>query len=88
MSPKVMISLPNEFLEHIDAVAAEEHRTRSELVREAVRLYIAVRRSPRRPLDDPRVQRAVELQDALATVSPGAGEDSTEEIREWRRTRL
>lgn len=37
---KVLISMPNEFLERIDSLAASEQRTRSELIREALRGYI------------------------------------------------
>ncbi len=37
---KVLISMPDEFLERIDNVATNEQRTRSELIREALRNYI------------------------------------------------
>lgn len=37
---KVLISMPDEFLERIDNVAHTEQRTRSELIREALRNYI------------------------------------------------
>lgn len=37
---KVLISMPDEFLERIDNVAISEQRTRSELIREALRNYI------------------------------------------------
>jgi len=37
---KVLISMPDEFLDRIDNVAASEQRTRSELIREALRGYI------------------------------------------------
>lgn len=37
---KVLISMPDEFLERIDNVANNEQRTRSELIREALRNYI------------------------------------------------
>jgi len=37
---KVLISMPDEFLEKIDGVAVSEQRTRSELIREALRSYI------------------------------------------------
>jgi metal-responsive CopG/Arc/MetJ family transcriptional regulator len=39
-SARVLISLPDQFLEEIDQIAGEEHRTRSELIREALRNYI------------------------------------------------
>ena len=37
---KILISMPDKFLESIDKIATDEQRTRSELVREALRSYI------------------------------------------------
>ena len=37
---RVLISLPEEFLNRIDQVAEGENRSRSELIREALRTYI------------------------------------------------
>ena len=37
---KILISMPDKFLESIDKLATDEQRTRSELVREALRSYI------------------------------------------------
>jgi len=37
---RVLISMPDEFLSKIDKVADEEQRSRSELIREALRTYI------------------------------------------------
>lgn len=39
-SEKVLISMPSEFLRRVDEYAESEHRTRSELIREALRLYL------------------------------------------------
>lgn len=39
-SSRVLISLPDKFLEEIDILAEEEQRSRSELIREALRNYI------------------------------------------------
>jgi len=73
---------------HIPASSYEEHRSRSELVREAIRLYIDVRRRRLRPADNPRVQQAVAVQDALSRAAPGSGEDdSTLDVRRWREAR-
>ncbi len=87
MATKVMVSFPEEFLSQVDRIAQEEHRTRSELLREAVRLYIQMRGGERRPGADPRVRSAVAAQDELARLSPGAGEDSTADVRRWREAR-
>jgi CopG family transcriptional regulator/antitoxin EndoAI len=87
MTTKVMVSFPDEFLEEVDRIADEEHRSRSELLREAMRLYIAVRRGGGQPGADPRVQAAVAIQDGLAQISPGSGQDSTVDVRRWREAR-
>jgi metal-responsive CopG/Arc/MetJ family transcriptional regulator len=87
VSIKVIVSFPDDFLKEVDRLAREERRSRSELVREALRLYLEVRRGGRLPGDDPRVRRAVAVQDALARVAPGAGEDSTAALRAWREAR-
>jgi len=86
MSVKVMVSFPAEFLAEVDEVALNEHRSRSELLREAARLYIETRHR-RRPGDAPRVRSAIALQDALARLSPGTGEDSAADVRRWREAR-
>ncbi len=40
MPKKVLVALPPGLLEQIDHVAQVEHRTRSDLIREALRRYI------------------------------------------------
>lgn len=40
MPKKVLVALPPGLLEQIDYVAQSEHRTRSDLIREALRRYI------------------------------------------------
>lgn len=37
---KILISMPDKFLESIDKIANDEQRTRSELIREALRTYL------------------------------------------------
>ena len=37
---RVFISMPEKFLDEIDTVANSENRTRSELIREALRTYM------------------------------------------------
>ncbi len=84
-SKKILFSLPEELLVEIDEAAAEEHRSRSELIREATRRYIADR-SERRPIDDPRVREAVESMDRLARKVRG-GQDAAKAVREMRDSR-
>ena len=37
---RVLISMPDGFLNEIDTVAEKEQRSRSELIREALRVYV------------------------------------------------
>ena len=37
---RILISMPDDFLNRVDNIAGLEQRTRSELVREALRVYI------------------------------------------------
>jgi metal-responsive CopG/Arc/MetJ family transcriptional regulator len=87
MATKVMVSFPEEFLADVDRVADEEHRSRSELIREALRLYMEVRHSQVRPGDHPTVQQAVMTQDSLGRLAPGRDQDSAVEVRRWRALR-
>jgi uncharacterized protein (DUF433 family) len=44
MANKVLVSLPEKFLKEVDRAAAKEHRSRSELIREALRAYLEVKK--------------------------------------------
>lgn len=37
---KILVTMPDDFLHRIDGVASQEQRTRSELIREALRTYM------------------------------------------------
>ena len=87
MTTKVMVSFPDEFLEEVDRTAQEEHRSRSELVREALRLYMGLRQEQRLPGLAPLVRQAVMVQDRISDAAPGSDEDSTADIRRWREAR-
>ncbi len=43
---RILVSMPDDFLDRIDKIAGSEQRTRSELVREALRTYIKRRNMP------------------------------------------
>jgi len=84
---KIMVSIPEELLTEIDRTAQEEHRSRSEFFREAVRLYLQVRKARSIPGQDPRVQQAVAIQDALAHQDTLKDWNGIVEIRRWREKR-
>jgi metal-responsive CopG/Arc/MetJ family transcriptional regulator len=51
MPKKILLQLPPSMLSQVDEVAKVEHRTRSDLCREALRRYIdGFRRSQRMPI--------------------------------------
>ncbi len=60
---KVLISMPDELLEKIDNIAISEQRTRSELVREALRGYIRKNRVFNVELNEKRAQLLEEILD-------------------------
>jgi len=63
-----MISIPEKFLKEVDLLAQQERRNRSELLREALRLYLTQKQWQHNgpPRLNPRVRRAVRVQDELA----------------------
>ncbi|MBX9770118.1 MAG: ribbon-helix-helix domain-containing protein [Candidatus Obscuribacterales bacterium] len=67
MPKKVLVALPQGLLEQIDFVAGVEHRTRSDLIREAMRRYIEnFRRTqgPRMSVSNVGAQKVALLTDA------------------------
>ena len=54
---RILISMPDDFLSRVDFVAGNEQRTRSELVREALRTYIkrAKLPSPKKANDNAKI---------------------------------
>lgn len=86
MDARVNVTMPKEFLNEVDREAKLERRSRSELIREALRYYMAV---PARGRSDRRQrQRAIEVagrQDRLAAKIGSV--DVVGEIRKMRRER-
>lgn len=86
-SKKILFSLPVELLAEIDSVAAEEHRSRSELIREATRRYITDRPGRKRPIDNPGVREAIRSMDRIAKKSHGDS-DAAQAVRDMRESRF
>ena len=85
MMAKITISLPKEFLEMVDAAAKMEHRSRSELIREAVRGYLSKKGGASRPLlDDKEVKWAVKIQDQSRRELKNQKVNTTEIVRKFR----
>lgn len=54
---RILISMPDEFLDKVDGLANDEQRTRSELVREALRSYLKRSRiaNPQKALNNAKI---------------------------------
>ena len=59
---RVLISMPESFLDQIDEVAEKENRSRSELIRQALRTYIKKQQLPK---NDYRAKQAAILEALL-----------------------
>lgn len=67
MPKKVLIALPPAMLEQVDFIAQCEHRTRSDLIREALRRYLD---NFRRTQGQPFNVSTVEAPESLASAVP------------------
>lgn len=83
---RVIITLPEGFLKEIDRKAKEEHRSRSEFVREALRTYLAEQEilpgSSR--IKTPKVQKAIKIMEEARQISQKSKIKGSEIIRRWR----
>ena len=81
---RFVVTVPEEFLEEVDARAKAEHRSRSELVREALRGYL--RSGGRRGdiSDRPEFKKAIQLQDEMRRRLEGSGYSGSEAVRKMR----
>jgi Arc/MetJ-type ribon-helix-helix transcriptional regulator len=81
---RFVVTVPEEFLEEVDARAKAEHRSRSELVREALRGYL---RSGGRTEDisnRPEFKKAIQFQDEMRRRHEGSGYSGSAVVREMR----
>jgi hypothetical protein len=81
---RFVVTIPDDFLEEVDARAKAEHRSRSELVREALRSYL--RSGGRRGdiSDRPEFKKAIQFQDEMRRRHEGSGYSGSEAVREMR----
>ena len=85
----ITISLPPPLLKQAETVAREENRTKSELVREALRLYVETR-EVRKQASRERLFAVIERAQARAKRTPPAGvrqviREAVEAVRRERR---
>ena len=81
---RFVVTIPDEFLEEVDARAEAEHRSRSELVREALRGYL--RSGGRRGdiSDRPEFKKAIQFQEEMRRRHQGSGYSGSEAVRKMR----
>ena len=49
---KILVTMPDDFLHRVDGIASNEQRSRSELIREALRSYMKPIKNPQKAEDD------------------------------------
>jgi metal-responsive CopG/Arc/MetJ family transcriptional regulator len=79
--------LSEEIIEELDGIAREEHKNRSELLREAAEKLINEHRKRREDeLRRARLDKSVATQERLSEKS--GGWDGVSEVRKWREKNL
>lgn len=81
---RFVVTVPEDFLEEIDARAAAEHRSRSELVREALRSYLRSEGRTEDISNRPEFKMAVRFQDEMRRRHEGSGYSGSAAVREMR----
>ena len=81
---RFVVTVPDDFLKEVDARAKAEHRSRSELVREALRAYLRSGVHKGDISDRPEVKRAIQLQDDTRRRLEGSGYSGSEAVRQMR----
>lgn len=81
---RFVVTIPEDFLQEVDVRAKAEHRSRSELVREALRGYL--RSGERREDISERAEfkKAIQLQDEMRRRLEGSGYSGSEAVRKMR----
>jgi metal-responsive CopG/Arc/MetJ family transcriptional regulator len=81
---RFVVTIPDDFLEEVDARAKAEHRSRSELVREALRSYLRSGGGREDISDRPGFKRAIQFQDEMRRRHEGSGYNGSAVVREMR----
>lgn len=81
---RFVVTVPEDFLEEVDARAKAEHRNRSELVREALRIYLRSEGRTGDISERPEFKRAIQFQDEMRRRHEGSGYSGSAAVREMR----
>jgi metal-responsive CopG/Arc/MetJ family transcriptional regulator len=80
---KINVSFPEDFLAEIDEIAKEEGKSRSKILREAVKNYIKnYREKKAEEKRKANIQEAIKIQDKLRKKA--GNWNGVAEIRKWR----
>lgn len=79
---RVIVTVPDDFLAQVDETARNEHRSRSELIREALRQYVTTPRqtASRQERSASAVQEAVGIIEHLRTQAAARAHQSTDSV--------
>lgn len=78
---RVIVTVPDDFLAQVDQIAEDEHRSRSELIREALRQYVAPRQNaPKEQQSATAIQEAVGIIEHLRTQAAARARQSTDSV--------
>ena len=81
---KINVSFPEGFLGQLDRLTQEEHTTRSELLRRAVKLYMDVWNQKK--AEEKRQKSIIEAMKIQDTLRKKSGKwDGVSELRKWRK---
>ncbi|MGB3633771.1 MAG: ribbon-helix-helix protein, CopG family [Rubrobacteraceae bacterium] len=81
---RFVVTVPEDFLEKVDERAKSEHRSRSELVREALRSYLRSGGRTEDISERPEFKRAIQFQDEMRRRHAGSGYSGSAVVRETR----
>lgn len=70
-SKMISVSIPEEMLPEIDTAARKEHRSRSELIREALRRYLSSESGRMIPVDDAQPDEAAAVERGRQEIKRG-----------------
>jgi CopG family transcriptional regulator / antitoxin EndoAI len=81
---RFVVTISEDFLEEVDARAKAEHRSRSELVREALRSYLRSGGRTKEISNRPEFKKAIQFQDEMRRRHEGSGYSGSAVVRQMR----
>lgn len=79
---RIIITIPDPLLKEVDREAKQDHRSRAELVRDALRAFVVERQAERER--KARAAEAVRIMAEVRRLSAGKGISGADLIKKWR----